>query len=212
MSNDALIADLSAGLSPVRRRSAWREVALLALLGGVEASLFLGLGLMRPDMGQMIGSAYMQWKLGSLALVAGMSFTTAIASLVPTASPRKGIMMAVALAAVAMIAGLFVAPVPPGGAMHMTIPQAYGPLCALSIILLSLPMLAGLAVLMRRGAPSHPEGSALAAGLAAGSWGALLFAFCCPANDPLYVIIWYAAGCAVVAAASRWLMPRGFRL
>ncbi|MGK6353879.1 NrsF family protein [Sphingomonas sp. DT-207] len=213
MSNDALISDLSAGLVAVRRRSVWREAALLVALAAIELALFLGIGSMRLDMGQVIDTPYMIWKLASLAAVAAVSGATAVVSLSPTRSPRPGLLAAICLAAVALVAGVFVEPlVGSSGARHGGLPHAYGPLCALSIIVLSLPMLGMLAVLMRRGASTHPEGTSLAAGFAAGSWGALVFAFCCPSNDPLYVMVWFTAGCVVVGALARWLLLRRFRL
>jgi hypothetical protein len=213
MSNDAFLSGLSADLVAVRRRSPGREAALLGALGALELALLAGLGLMRPDMGQVIGTPYMIWKLLSLAAVAVVSGATAITSLSPTARPRRGLLIVLGLVTVAMLAGAFIDPAPGGGGAHRgSVHHAIGPLCALSIIVLSLPMLGVLAVLMRRAAPAHLERSALAAGLTAGSFGALVFAFCCPSNDPLYVMTWFTAGCAVVGVSARWLLPRGFRL
>ena len=213
MSNDDLIADLSIDLAPVRRRSVWRDASWLAALGAAELAMIAGTGLMRSDMGQLIGSPYMQWKLISLGIVAGIALATALASSSPTTSPRCGLAAALLLAAAAMIVGLFIRPAPTSPLAHDThLPHSFGPFCALAIVMLSLPILSLLAVQMRRGAPVLPEESALAAGLAAGSWGALVFSLCCPSNDPVYVILWYGAGCALVGAAARWLLPRRFRL
>ncbi len=213
MLSDALILDLSADLAPVRRRQVLREAALLLALGATELALLLGLGLMRPDMGRVIASSYMLWKLGSLAMLAGVGCMVAIRSFSPTARPRRGLMVALALAAAAMIGGAFV--VPAGEIGHTLLDRlapAHGVLCAVSIVVLSMPMMAMLAVLMRSAAPTQPGASALAAGVAAGTCGAFVFAFCCPINDPLYVVVWYSAGCAAVVAAARWLLPRRFRL
>lgn len=213
MSNDALILDLSADLAPVRRRSIPREIALLLVLGMAELALILWLGLMRPDMGRVIGSGYMLWKLGSLAVLAAMTCAIAVRSFSPMGSARRGLALAFALAGAAMIAGVFVdADVGSGTPLLDRLSPVHGLLCAASIIVLSVPILAILAILMRRGAPAYPKASALASGLAAGACGALIFAFCCPNNDPLYVMTWYAAGCAAVAGAARWLLPRRFRL
>jgi hypothetical protein len=213
MSNDALILDLSASLAPVRRRNVSREAVLLILLGTVELALILGLGLMRPDMGRVIGSTYMLWKQGTLAVLAGISCTVAVRSYSPTVAPRRGLALAAALAVVAMIAGVMIGPEAESGNILLDrLSPVHGLLCATSIIVLSLPIMAMLAVLMRRAAPAYPKGSALASGLAAGSCGALIFAFCCPVNDPLYVVVWYFAGCAAVAVTARWLLPRHFRL
>jgi len=212
-SSDALILQLSDGLAPVRRRRMLREAAFLLVLGTTEFALLLGLRLMRPDMGQMITSPYMLWKLGSLAMLAGIACTVAVRSFSPTARPRRGLIVACAFAAAAMISGMFVTPSSESGhALLNRLSPAHGALCMLSIIVLSIPMMAMLAILMRNAAPTQPGMSAVAAGVSASTCAALIFAFCCPINDPLYVIVWYSAGCAVVVAAARWLLPRCFYL
>ncbi|MDF0487834.1 DUF1109 domain-containing protein [Sphingomonas sp. H39-1-10] len=213
MSNEALILDLSSDLTPIQRRSMLREGALVFALGGVELALFLALGVMRPDMHHMAGSPYLMWRVGSLGLLAVAACVMAIRSFSPTARPRQGLMIACALAVMAIAAGAFVAP---EGVNHRALMERINPaggmLCATSIFVLSLPIVALLGALMRRAAPTQPRLSALASGIAAGACGAFVFAFCCPFNDPLYVVVWYSLGCAAVAAAARWRLPRRFRL
>ncbi len=213
MSSDALILDLSANLAPVRRRHMLREAGLVLALGATELALFLGLGLMRPDMGHMAASPYLTWRLGSLSVLAVLACTVAIRSFSPTARPRNGVMLACALAALAMIGGMFVAPT--GVSDHTLLERldpARGIICAGSIFVLSLPVVAMLGVLMRRAAPTLPKLSAIASGIAAGTVGALVFAFCCPFNDPLYVVVWYSIGCGAAAGVARWRLPRHFQL
>ncbi|WP_311271128.1 DUF1109 domain-containing protein [Sphingobium sp. WCS2017Hpa-17] len=213
MSNESLIADLSSDLAPVQRRSMLREGGLVFALGAVELALFLALGVMRPDMHHMGGSPFLMWRMGSLGLLAIAACALAIKSYSPTAQPRRGVMLAGALAALAIVSGAFVAPEGVADrALLDRIDPASGILCATSIFLLSLPVMALLGALMRRAAPTQPRFSALASGIAAGACGAFVFAFCCPFNDPLYVIVWYSIGCAAVAAAARWRLPRRFRL
>ncbi|WP_206244323.1 NrsF family protein [Novosphingobium terrae] len=213
MLSDALILDLSANLAPVRRRRPSREIALLLALGGGELALLLGLGLMRPDMGRMIATPYMLWKLCGLALLAGAACIGAIRSFAPTVRPRAGLMVVFALAVAMMIAGAFVTPGHYGGQTWLDrLAPLQGMLCSTSIVVLSLPLMAMLSVLMHRGAPTHPQGSALASGLAAITLGAFIFAFCCRVNDPLYIAVWYSVACAVVTSMARWLLPRRFRL
>jgi hypothetical protein len=213
MLSDALILDLSANLAPVRRRRPAREIALLLALGGAELALLLGLGAMRPDMARMIATPYMLWKLCGLALLAGVACMGAIRSFAPTVRPRAGLLATLGLAAALMIMGTFVTPGHYGGQpwLERLLPLQ-GMLCSLSIVVLSLPLMAMLAVLMRRGAPTHPQGSALASGLAASTLGAFIFAFCCRVNDPLYIAVWYSVACAAVTIIARWLLPRRFRL
>jgi hypothetical protein len=213
MSSESLIANLSSDLAPVQRRSMVREGGLVLALGAVELALFLGMGVMRPDMSHMAGSPYLMWRVGSLGLLAVVACVLAIQSFSPTARPRRGLMLACVLAVAAIVVGAFVTP---DGANERAlldrIDPARGMLCAVSIFVLSLPIVALLGALMRRAAPTQPRLSALASGIAAGACGAFVFAFCCPFNDPLYVVVWYSVGCAAVAAAARWRLPRRFHL
>ena len=211
-STDALILGLSADLPPVRRRSVRREVGALVVIAASELALILMVGGMRPDMGGVILSPFMAWKIGGLALLAGVSCTVALRSYAPPAS-RRELVLAFALALLVMAAGVFVTNAAESGQpLIERLAPARGLRCAIAIVVLSLPLMSLLAVLMRRAAPVHPNRSALATGLAAATCGALVFTVCCPANDPLYIAVWYAVGIAAVAAAARWLLPRRFRL
>jgi len=213
MSNESLIADLSSDLTPVQRRSMLREGGLVLALGAAELMLFLGLGVMRPDMSHMAGSPFLMWRVGSLGLLAVIACVLAIRSFSPTAHPRPGLMLASAIAVAAIVGGAFVTP---DGASARALLDRINPtsgiLCATWIFALSLPIVALLGALMRRAAPTQPRLSALASGIAAGTCGAFVFAFCCPFNDPLYVVVWYTIGCAAVTAVARWCLPRRFRL
>jgi hypothetical protein len=75
------------------------------------------------------------------------------------------------------------------------------------IVTLSIPAMVALALLMRRGAPGDNRASALAAGAAGAAWGALVFAFKCPHDDPLYIMVWYAVGGSIVVFAARLVLP-----
>lgn len=212
-STDALILGLSADLAPVRRRSVRREVGALVVLAAGELALILMAGGMRPDMGEVILSPFMAWKIGGLALLAGVSCAVALRSFAPPAASRRELAFAFALAVLVMVAGVVVTNSAESGQLLIErLAPARGLRCAIAIVVLSLPLMSLLAVLMRRAAPVHPKRSALATGLAAATCGALVFTVCCPANDPLYIAVWYAVGIAAVAAAARWLLPRRFRL
>lgn len=210
---DGLISTLSTDLKPVRRRNMPREALVLLALGGVELALILAAGVMRPDMGRMILSAPMMWKIGSLMLLAGVTCAIAMRSLAPPAAPRRGLVLVAGLAGLAILAGTTVTSAAERGLPLLErLAPVHGALCATAIIVLALPLMAALAVLMRRAAPVRPKDSALACGLAASTSGALIFTVCCPMNDPLYIVVWYSVAIAIVAAAARWLLPRHFRL
>jgi hypothetical protein len=213
MSSNSLIAELSTDLEPVQRRSMLREGGLVLALGAAELALFLSLGAMRPDMRHITGSPFLLWRVGSLGLLAVFACVLAIRSFSPTARPRRALMLACGLAILVILGGVFVAPEGVSGRELLDrINPASGMICAASIFVLSLPIMALLGVLMRRAAPTQPRLSALGSGIAAGACGAFVFAFCCPFNDPLYVVVWYTIGCAAVTAVARWRLPRRFRL
>lgn len=212
-STDALIRSLSADLPPVRRRKAAWEVGALLALVGIELALIVMAGALRPDMAQAILSPFMIWKIGSLALLSGLCCTVALRSFAPPASSRRDLLAVAGVAALAVVAGAVAAP--HGEASRSLIERlapVHGMACAAAIVVLSLPIMTLLAVLMRRAAPVQPRRSALAAGLAASTVGALVFTACCPMNDPLYIVVWYSLGVGAVTAAARWLLPWRFRL
>jgi hypothetical protein len=80
--------------------------------------------------------------------------------------------------------------------------------CTYKMVLLSVPPVIGLGMLMRRGAPTDTRSTALLVGLAAAAWGAFVFVFACPFDDPLYIAVWYSVGCGIVTALSRIILPR----
>ena len=212
-STESLIHDLAADLAPVRRRSVSLEAGLLLALCAAELALVVMFGAMRPDMGRVVLSPYMAWKIGGLALLAGVSCTVAIRSFAPPAPSRRGLTLTLGLAALLVIGGAFVTSTADRGRPVLDrLAPAHGLLCAVAIVTLAMPVVILLAVLMRRAAPVRPDRSAWAAGLAASTCGALIFTACCPVNDPLYIVVWYSTGVAVLTAAARWLLPRRFRL
>jgi hypothetical protein len=212
-STDALILGLSADLAPVRRRNVRREVAALAALAAVELAVVVMAGGARADLGEVILSSFMAWKVGGLALLAGVSCAVALRSFTPPTTSRRDLVLAFALAALVVAFGALVTSAAESGVpLIERLSPWRGLRCAVAIVALALPLVTLLAVLMRRAAPVHPKRSALATGLAAATCGALVFTVCCPANDPLYIVVWYSAGIAAVSAAARWLLPRRFRL
>jgi hypothetical protein len=76
------------------------------------------------------------------------------------------------------------------------------------MIALSVPPVLGLGALMRRGAATDGSRTALLVGITGAAWGALVFVFACPFNDPLYIAVWYTIGCGTVVLVSRALLPR----
>jgi hypothetical protein len=207
---DGLLIDrLARGLKPVRRRTPGGDWLMLALLCAIELGLFLGLGFMRPDMSMAMEQPSFWWKSASLGLIALVGGAVAVLSLDPAASPRGGLRWLMTIAACCLLAGWLIDASRdglPNLAARLNWPD--GLLCVMKMVLLSVPAVIGLGLLMRRGAATDAAGTALAAGIAAASWGAFVFVFACPHDDPLYIAVWYAIGCGLVTAFSRWTLPR----
>lgn len=208
MPPDALIERLATDLAPVRPRSAARDAALIAALALAELALFLALGWMRDDMPAMLGERAMWWKLVSFAALAMVGGAATVATLDPARRPGPLLRVAVVLAVGAVAAGWLIDAGSAGpGALAARLDWREGLHCLAATTLLSLPPLAALGLLLRRGAPTRPRATALAAGLAASGWGAFVFVFNCPYDDPLYVVVWFSASIALVTLAARLILP-----
>ncbi len=208
MPNDSLIDRLAADLKPVRPRTDMRDGLLVGAVCLLELALFLLMGAMRPDMPTAMHHPSFWWKLTSLGLIAVVSGSASVASFHPAGSPRRGIrwVLGIVLACLAVGWGLDA-----GSAGWATLDARldwrHGVQCLVKMVLLALPAVAGLAVLMRRGAPTDRSGTAWSVGIAAAAWGAFVFVFACPSDDPLYIAFWYMLACLSIAVVSRLLLP-----
>jgi len=208
MSNEQLLDDLVAGLQPVRRRRVRNDVLALAGMGAAELALFLILGAGRDDLLLAINLPSFWWKLGSLGLLTLIGVVTAIRSFDPVVSPRRGLRtMAYAIAATLVAGWVIDAASSSGSSLWDRLMWRHGIDCVFAVTVLSLPPIIALGILMRRGAPTDSSGSALAVGAASAAWGAFIFVFNCPHDDPLYIAVWYAAACTLIVLAARLLLP-----
>jgi hypothetical protein len=83
--------------------------------------------------------------------------------------------------------------------------------CPFLIALLSLPFLAAVLWILRELAPTRLAISGLAAGIAAGSSGALVYTLHCPELAPAFIAVWYVLGMLIPALAGALLGPRLLR-
>ncbi len=210
MSHDTLAERLASALPPVRRRRVGVDAAILGGLFLLELALFLLIGLMRHDMPRAMNHMSFWWKLASLGVIAAVAAPTAILSFDPIRSPRRGLRLVLVAIALSLAAGWAVDALAENGPALLVarLDWRNGLGCVWKMAVLSLPPLVGLAFLMRRGAATEPEASALAVGLAASALGAFVFVFACPNDDPLYIAVWYAVGCGLVTAVARLILPR----
>jgi hypothetical protein len=209
MPNDRLLDMLVTDLRPVRPRCASHDLLALGLLGAIELGLFLLFGAARHDIMTAMAMPSFWWKLGSLGLLAGVAAAIAVRSFHPAASPRRGLRWLPVLIGAILIVGWLIGGAGSGGSpLAMRLTWHDGIACIVAMALLSIPPILAMGLLMRRGAPTDRPGSALAAGIASAAWGAFVFVFSCPHDDPLYVAIWYLAGCVTVSLVAWLILPR----
>jgi hypothetical protein len=209
MSFDSLIDQLAGNLKPVRPRRFWQDVTIIASICIAEIIVFFALGAALPDMPMRMRQPTFWWRLVSLGLIAAISGIPALLSFSPTYSPRRALRWICVVIGVCLLAGLW-SKIGPDELESLVrrIDWRDGIQCASKMIALSLPPVIGLGVLMRRGAPTDATRSSLLVGIAAAAWGAFVFVFACPFNDPLYIAVWYSVGCGIVTLLSRVLLPR----
>ncbi len=209
MRTEFLLDRLSQDLHPVRRRSIARESLLLLLLAAVEVVAFLRMGFMRPDMPMAMDAPSFWWKLVGMGLIAVLGAGVAILSADPVRSPRPGLRWMFVCIAAVFASGWVIDATGNGLAdLGHRLDWSHGLQCVWKMIVLSIPAAIALAVLIRRGAPTDRAGSALAAGLSSGAWGAFVFVFACPSDDPLYIAVWYTVGCSIVTILARAVLMR----
>lgn len=205
MSIDRMVADLR----PVRRHSLAGDAAVFASVAISELALWLLLGFARPDFALASHGPVLWWKLVSLGLIAYAGSAAALASLSPEITPRRGLGRIAAGIGLALVAGVtLIARIGIEGSLVARLDWPDGLMCLWKMAALSVLPAAALAILVRRGAPTDPGGTALASGLGGAGWGAFVFAFACPSDDPLYIIVWYVVGCGLVTAVSRVVIAR----
>jgi hypothetical protein len=207
MQTDSLVDRLSQDLRPVRPRSIKWEVLLLLLLGAVEVAAFLGMGFMRPDMPVAMEAPSFWWKLTSMGLIAVLGAGVALLSINPVRSPRRGLRWILVCVAVIFASGWLIDAAGDGLAdLVRRLDWTQGLQCVRTMVALSIPATIALGGLIRRGAPTDRSGTALAAGLSSAAWGAFVFVFACPSDDPLYIAVWYTAGCSIVTLLGWWIL------
>jgi hypothetical protein len=207
MQTEMLVEKLSRDLKPVRRRSVVRDAVILCVVAVLELAAFLGAGLMRPDMHHAMQMPSFWWRMTSLGVIAISGVTVALMSVDPTRSPRAGLRWLAGWGAIVFATGWLIDSMQGGFAeLFGRLDWTMGVQCTWKMVALSVPAVITLGVLIRRGAPTDRSGTSLAAGLGSAAWGAFVFVFACPSDDPLYIAVWYTVGCGIVTVVGRSIL------
>lgn len=197
----------------MRRTSAGLLLALAALLVAVQGTIAFALGDVRTDLASGAPSAILIWRILASATLAGLAATMAIRLRLPLQTTNSWSAAALTVALVAVAVGwtldlVYPSPLP----LLVRLRPMTGLHCIAVVMVNGLPMLALIAVLLRRGATVRPVAASAWAGLAAGATGGLVWALACPIDDPVYATLWYALAFASLTGLARLLLPRAVML
>ena len=199
MKTDDLIAALSADIEPARPRAVGRRLALGLGVGAVVSAALMVLWLgVRADLMQAMMTPPFWMKFGYSLSVAALGFGL-IDRLArpggeggifgPLIFAPLGFMIAMALYR------LFQAP----DAQRMAMVMGHSSqVCARNIVVLSIPIFAGLFWSLKQLAPTRLTLAGAVAGTLAGAAGTFIYAFHCNESAAPFVAVWYTLGIAAV--------------
>jgi hypothetical protein len=197
---DDLIARLSADLKPIAPRALERRLWLALVIGLAITTLAAWLVLDRM-LGRPFGGAFggpMFWVKFGYTLAFGL-FGLAAAPVL--ARPDGRIVWPLLVAGLLVLLALVLGTVDWMRA-DWAMPALMGDtamVCPWLITLTGLPILGVLLSAMRGLAPRSPALAGFAAGLVAGGFGALAYAFYCGETGMMFMAVWYTLGMAMTA-------------
>lgn len=208
--HDRLIAKLTQNLAPVRRVRPTRLVILWLVAVALLADFFAVRADLHAMMADLMLAPYMWLAALSSALTAVLAVIAAFMTGIPGRSPRWALLPLPALAWWIIEGGMGFAHIwrLPGwqDASMVAAEYAFG-----FIVLVSLPLSALLAVLLRRTFPLRPNLTAALAGLAAAGAAATLLNFFHAYDGSLSDLVAHVVSVAIVIGANRLFASRLFR-
>ncbi len=191
MRTSEFIAALAADPVPEPIRLGRRVAAAIAL--GVIVSLAIYALLMgpRPDIADAARTVRFNLKFVDAFAFALPSLLLTLRLARPDAKPRAIALWLLApliLLAAGVVVELIVVP---SNEWLSRLVGHHSMFCMRMIPLLASPILAGLIVALRAGAPLHPALTGALAGAASAGIAALIYASHCPDDSPLFVATWY---------------------
>jgi hypothetical protein len=206
MRTETLIEMLARDAGPAPRALVARRLAP-ATLAGLMASGTIAVAILGPLPASMFASHIPWTKIvyaGALALAAGW-LTARLARPAASSDGPRGLALAVIVAMLALgAASLWAEPA------ELRLPALLGrswKACPFIVLALSLPALAAALWALRGLAPTRPVAAGTAAGLLAGSIGAIGYALYCPEAAIAFVAVWYTAGILLTGMLGAALGP-----
>lgn len=206
MRTEQLVEALARHAGPAPHRVVERRIAVAAGLGAAASAagaiVALGLNSGLADMGAALAA-----KLGYVvALMLAASWWVDRLSRPGTPWRRALWPVAAVLLAMAVLALSVWVQAPDTQRSSLLLGRSWDS-CPWRVAALSVPALVAMIWALRGLAPTRPRTAGFAAGLLAGSLGALGYALYCPELSPLFVLVWYTAGILIPAGVGALLGP-----
>lgn len=206
MKTEQLVELLARRAGPAPRHAVERRIAMAASLGAVASAAgaigALGLNAGLADMGSAL-AVKMAYVVALMLSAAWFVDRTA-----RPGTPWRRALWSVAAVVIAMALLAFTVWTQAAEAqrLDLLLGRSWAS-CPWRVATLSVPALAAALWALRGLAPTRPRWAGFAAGLLAGSLGALGYALYCPELSPLFVLVWYTAGVLIPAALGALLGP-----
>jgi hypothetical protein len=212
MKTEELIGMLATG-DPRPTNAPPRRVLVIAWGAGLALAAVAMWGLLglNPHLRADLAASGFWLKLGFATLLVAASLPWVIRLGQPgrTEGVAPRIVMA-CFAAVWLLGAVAFLSAAPDARMTLLFGQTWR-ICPWLIASLSLPVLVGGFIAMRRLAPTRPRRTGAAIGLLSGATGMLAYLWHCPELATPFIAIWYALGALIPTALGAWLGPRVLR-
>ncbi len=212
MRTDELVTMLAAGAGAVEPGATARRYTVALGWGAFGATLLMAIVLgVRPDLAEAARLPMFWVKLAFPASVAaGALYAAARLSQPGVQLARVPAALAAPVLAMWLLAALVLATAAAGEREELIFGGSWSA-CPLFIALLSLPVFAAALWAMKGLAPTRLALSGAAAGLLAGSVGALIYALYCTEMAAPFLALWYLLGMLIPTAAGAAIGPRLLR-
>ena len=212
MKTDELLTMLAAGAGPVEPGATGRRYAGALGWGAFGATLLMAIVLgVRPDIAEAARLPMFWVKLAFPAcLAAGALYAAARLSRPGVRLGRVPAALAAPVLAMWLLAAFVLATAAAGEREELIFGGTWNA-CPLFVALLSLPLFVAATWAMKGLAPTRLALAGAAAGLLAGSAGALICALHCPEMDAPFLAIWYLLGMLIPTAVGAVIGPRLLR-
>lgn len=192
---EALVADQSVRRRPIAR-SLIRALAVGAVL---SLAFFLVEFGVRVDIGPALATWRFDLKVLTILLALVLAIGVCLDSLRPDAPahPLRRLLPLLAVVLTAIAVELMVVPL---SGWKGRLIGTNSLICLSTVPLLSIAPLVAILAILRRGAPASPTLAGAAAGFLAAACGAILYAFHCFDDSPLFVATWYSLAAIPVVA------------